>query len=294
MEESIGQFVWTPGESGKFRGCPRAYYLRAVAPEPDDELVRLRTLVPLAQWGRQIIAETLAFALSQYCADGKFPVYAELCAHATDQLRVQWRQSKSNIGADVPSGLLLAEHYFDREGIGIARETTDALKTSIEDALSGFVSSGVVEELATLSREALLMHDLQARIMFDCDGVKMPAQFDSGVIYRDSAGKTHIVAWHTGGEDRELASYAMACRIFYAMSHWKLPLDALVPEAVLLNDGGRRRGYFFTQENLKNIAAQIKSEMRMMRGLGTAPEAYPATNDSERCAQCLFRAYCGR
>ena len=291
MPECTQQFVWTPERSQLFRECPRKYYLRWIAPDDENgELLRRRALVTLPQWRRKIIAETLAFALSRYAADGILPDYTALVAHAVELLRAQWRQSRSNIGVQMPSGIILAEHYFDDAGAGIPRETTDALKASIEDALSGFVSSAVVDELVNLPREALLMHDAQASITLDCDGIRTLAQFDSGLIYRDTANKFHVVAWHAGGEERESDSYAMACRIFYTMSHWKQPLDAIVPEAVLLNDGGRSRGYFFSQENLKNIAGMIKSEMRMMRSIDA--DAFSPTAESGHCEQCLLRALC--
>lgn len=286
-------FNWSTADSALFRQCPRAWFLQRIAALEDPGIAFAARLVPLAGWGQEVVRRILRDAIAAHAAGLAIPDCRILSQQALEMLRSQWRMSRAAaVKPDGNAPFVIMEHYCDRDGGGIPRDETDALKNAVMEAIEGFSASAIPGLLATLPPESVLANGGRCQIILDCNGERIPVETTTDLVIRTSEGGIQILSWHLGGESPSMAPLQNTCLALYAMKQWQAPLEKISAGAVMLNDGGRIRRFALTRDSLKNVAGMLKAEITRVRSLGNSPEAFPPAADDAICRQCRFRQSC--
>ena len=117
------------------------------------------------------------------------------------------------------------------------------------------------------------------------------------LAYRDGWRMLHIVDWKTGGEHTEEIQLQLACYALYAMHRWQAKIEELSLEGVFLNDGGLRKVYQLSAEQLVGAKEHILKSAATMRNLLSDPVQNLAAEGSfacspRHCPSCSFRRLC--
>ncbi len=308
--------TWSVSRNRLFRACPRAYYYQyygawggwaSDAPGQARLLYTLKQMTSFPLWGGSVVHQVIQEALRQMRESRLPPTLDQLQKRARALLNAGWKQSRDKLWKQDPKrNVNLFEHYYAREGGEITREEIDALKEKVFNALEGFLSSGVPQEVLPLDAtrwgqidmlNSFVAGELPATENAPALPLKVWCALDFS--YVDPEGVLHILDWKTGTEHREELRLQLACYALYAMDALRFPLEKLQLNGVFLNDSGRISTYEISSESLVNAKSQILNSAQAMRNCLRDPvanlaeeETFPCAANPQCCTRCPFLQVC--
>lgn len=308
--------TWSVSRNRLFRACPRAYYYQyygawggwaSDAPGQARLLYALKQMTSFPLWGGSVVHQVIQEALRQMRESRLPPTLDQLQQRARALLNTGWKQSRDKLWQQDPKrNVNLFEHYYAREGGEITREEIDALKEKVFNALEGFLSSGVLQEVLPLDAtrwgqidmlNSFVAGELPATENAPALPLKVWCALDFS--YVDPEGVLHILDWKTGTEHREELRLQLACYALYAMDALHFPLEKLLLMGVFLNDSGRISTYEISFESLVNAKSQILNSAQAMRNCLRDPvanlaeeETFPCAANPQCCTRCPFLQAC--
>ncbi len=308
--------TWSVSRNRLFRACPRAYYYQyygawggwaSDVPGQARLLYTLKQMTSFPLWGGSVVHQVIQEALRQMRESRLPPTLDQLQKRARALLNAGWKQSRDKLWKQDPKrNVNLFEHYYAREGGEITREEIDALKEKVFNALEGFLSSGVPQEVLPLDAtrwgqidmlNSFVAGELPATENAPALPLKVWCALDFS--YVDPEGVLHILDWKTGTEHREELRLQLACYALYAMDALRFPLEKLRLNGVFLNDSGRISTYEISSESLVNAKSQILNSAQAMRNCLRDPvanlaeeETFPCAANPQCCTRCPFLQVC--
>lgn len=311
MADLQNEFSWSKSRHEKFRECRRAYWYtyygswggwEAPAGSPARELYVLKKLSTRWQWAGSVVHEAIRRLLERARPGGELTPVETLVQRTRDRARAQWAASREKSYWREPSRIVgLVEHEY---GEPVTNEEWRRIYDQvIEAALRAFYASPTLEQIRRTPRDAWLTIDQLDSWTFEGSKIWMAIDF----AYRDGDGRVHVLDWKTGRE-RGVDHLQVGTYALYAQRKWGVGADGVVGGLVyLVGDGidgaapGGRVDVRVDAETLARCEAEMRASIGAMRALLVDParnvaavEAFPQTDDRERCLRCPYRRPCGR
>lgn len=305
MAELKNTFSWSVTRSNHFFTCLRLYYFAHYgfwngwhldAPERVRRIYVLKFMKSLVLWAGIIVHDTIKAVLEELAKGGELPPLADVQEFARQKLREGWKQAISRDWLQDPKrNVNLAELYFGN-GQSLPRETTDALKTRVYEALESFYFSQAFRDMMAAGTENWFPVDVLDS--FDFEGTKVFCAPDAA--YRRPDGGVVIIDWKTGGENATALRTQLGCYVIYGMNKWNVKsLQDISVYGVYLNDGGRSREHVMDEAGLSQIQKQISASIAAMQSKLRNPaeneaeeEDFPGCGEPSVCNYCSFRELC--
>jgi hypothetical protein len=301
------EFSWSKSRHEKFEECLRAYYLyyyaswggwEVEAPAEARELYLLKKLSNRFTWAGGVVHDAVKDALLDLRA-GRPVVPERMLERAHRQMREDFVHSRRHGYRERKlrkQFLGLSEHEYQEP---IADTEWKRVWESAKEALNGFLSSRWPSVAKSLRPHEWLEVDEGAlHSQLEHHGVRFFAIPD--FAYQEPSGDVVVVDWKTGqqreGYDEQVTGYAL-----YLSTRYRVPVEKVRAVLVYLNAGVEKESRV-TPERVEQFEALFSSSVAKMRALlvdaqANRPQpkdAFPMTENRQRCAFCVFRRVCGR
>jgi hypothetical protein len=308
MADLVNEFTWSKSRHEKFRECRRAYFLAyygswggwdAKAGTAVRELYVLKKLSSRWQWAGSLVHAALKQVLDRARATGDIVPIEKVLERTRARARAEWSGSREKVYWREPSRSVgLVEHEY-AEVVPDA-EWKRLYDQVIEGSLRAFYASAVLEEIrATPRADWLTVDELDS---WSFEGTKIWVAVDFALRGKD--GKIHLLDWKTGKE-RGVDHVQVGIYALYAREKWGVPPDGVVGGLVYLvangAPGGERVTVAADPAALGACEAEMRASIGEMKAALADPgrnvarlEAFPLSEDRERCRRCPFRRPCGR
>lgn len=299
------EFSWSVSRQDVFDSCKRKYYFsyyahqggwKADAPPLAKKIYFLKKLEPSVMWIGSVVHRAIRYAIVNRHITTKEKVLEFL----VKRLELDHQQSKSlDPQTATAKDFLLFEHY---KGI---ETDIEQIKEKAVICFSNFYDTPFFQELLEISDKDFLYIDPEkddvASMKFKWNELSVYAIPD--ICYRNKHGQIRLLDWKTGKTpDIDLSEQLKV----YA---WRLHhLDGIDPQAhevlassVYLLDKSER-GRRIHKEDIAHIVDSIQSgivEMKTFmydqdRNIPLELDAFPMTDNLNKCSSCVFAEVCGR
>lgn len=291
-------FSWSKSRASTFADCHYRYYLHYYgywggwqfdAPPRKQRLYVLRRLSSIPQWSGIAVHETIATYLKIF-RSGTKPDLDELIAAARDQMRADYRNSKTGGYWRVPKSFGLAEHEYDDP---VPAERYKENWAMVEQCLRNFACSPILADIERSDPNRF--KPIDALDSFELDDVSVWAAPD--FAYERHNGRLIIVDWKTG-KPREDDRFQIAGYADFAERRWGYPPGHVLGALVYLRTGDVDK-VVLDRDEIDSFERRARSSMGQMRQMLVDPErniadesGFPKTTDTSRCHHCNFRIEC--
>ena len=224
MTELKNEFSWSKTRDEVFRTCPRQYWFAYYgywngwlenAPERTRQIYILKNLKNRHIWAGEKVHECIQRSLTNIRRGIKVLSVDEIVSITLDQMRAEFRSSKSKNYFKIPKTCGLFEHEY---GIELTDEQWKEVAQHVETCLRTFYSSEIYDSLKSHPREGWL--EVEEFSSFRLDNIKINLVIDCATREGEDI---HIYDWKTGKSLSEDLSIQLSCYALYAMEKWKIP-----------------------------------------------------------------------
>jgi hypothetical protein len=308
MPALANEFSWSKSRHEKFAECRRAYYFTYYgswggweAPAGSDvrELYVLKKLSSRWQWAGSVVHAALKQVLSRAKVTGDLLPLERVLERTRARARAEWAASREKSYWREASRIVgLVEHEY---GEPVPDPDWRRLWDQVmEGSLRAFYGSEVLRQILETPRQDWLTVDELDSWSFE--GTKIWVAVDFALRGKD--GKIHLLDWKTGKE-RGVDHVQVGIYALYAREKWGVPPDGVVGGLVYLvangAPGGERVTVAADPAALGACEAEMRASIGEMKAALADPgrnvarlEAFPLSEDRERCRRCPFRRPCGR
>ena len=298
--ELKNEFSWSKTRDEVFKICSRKYWFAYYgywngwhenAPGRTRQIYVLKNLKNRYIWAGEKVHECIQRSLNNIRRGVKVLPADEIVSITLDQMRSEFRSSRSKNYAKNPKTCALFEHEYDSEVTdGEWREVA----AHVGDCLRTFYGSDIYHGLRALERAEWL--EVEEFSSFFLDLAKVNVIMDCAI----KEGEDLVIYdWKTGKTFSESISLQLCCYALYALGKWNIPLNRL--RMIEFNLSSNRAAEFsVSPRQVEEVKSYIRGSIKDMESLLTdpgnnvpkAPEHFTMTEDERISLRCNFRKIC--
>jgi len=269
MSELKNEFSWSKTRDEVFKTCPRQYWFSyygywngwlETAPERTRQIYILKNLKNRHMWAGEKVHECIQRSLNNIRRGIKVLPADEIVSITLDQMRAEFRSSKSKNYWKNPKSCGLLEHEYEME---VSDEEWKEVAGNVETCLRNFYGSDIYDGLKSHLRDGWL--EVEEFSSFYLDGIKINLVIDCAI--KEGKG-IYLYDWKTGKSLSEDLSIQLGCYALYAMEKWNAPPESL--SIIEYNLSFDKSNWFSgSQEEMKGIKGYINGSIKDMQSLLT-------------------------
>ncbi len=302
MSELKNEFSWSKTRDEVFKTCPRQYWFSYYgywngwlenAPERTRQIYILKNLKNRHMWAGEKIHECIQRSLNNIRRGIRVLSVDEVVSITLDQMRAEFRSSKSKNYRKNPKSCGLFEHEYEVE---VSDEEWKEVAGNVETCLRNFYASDIYDGLKSHRKEGWL--EIEEFSSFLLDQTKINLVIDCAI--KEGKG-IYIYDWKTGKSLSEDLSVQLGCYALYAMEKWNVPPETVnIIEYNLSFD--KSNWFSVSPEEMKSIKGYINGSIKDMRSLlADVPNNLPMEEDRFSkiedeyvTSRCHFKKVCRR
>jgi len=300
MSELKNEFSWSKTRDEVFKTCPRQYWfayygywngwLENVA-ERTRQIYVLKNLKNRHMWAGEKVHECIQRSLHNIRRGIKVLPVDEIVSITLDQMRAEFRSSKSKNYWKNPKSCGLFEHEYEVE---VSDEEWKEVASNVETCLRNFYASDIYDGLKSHRKEDWL--EVEEFSSFDLDHTTINLVIDCAI--KEGEG-IYIYDWKTGKSLSEDLSIQLGCYALYALAKWNISPESLsVIEYNLSID--RSNWFSVSQEEMKGMQGYINGSVKDMQSLLTdlsnnipmEEDRFSKIEDEHVTSRCNFKKIC--
>jgi hypothetical protein len=300
MTELRNEFSWSKTRDEVFKTCLRQYWFAYYgywngwlenAPERTRQIYILKNLKNRYVWVGERVNECIQRSLNNIRRGIKVLSVDEIVTITLDQMRAEFRSSKSKNYRKNPKSCALFEHEYDTE---LTDDQWKEAANNVETCLRNFYASDIYDGLKSHPKDQWL--EVEDFSSFHLDNVRINLAIDSAIRESDDI---YIYDWKTGKSLSEDLSIQLCCYALYAMEKWHVRPESLrIIEYNLFF--GKSNWFSITDGEVENIKGYIRGSIKDMQSLLTGigsnipleEERFSKVEDERVSLRCNFRKLC--
>jgi len=210
--EFKNEFSWSKTRDEVFKTCPRQYWFAYYgywngwledAPERTRQIYILKNLKNRHIWAGEKVHECIQRSLNNIRRRIRVLSVDEIISITLDQMRAEFRSSRSKTYLKNPKSCALFEHEY---GLEVTDEQWKEIANNVETCLRNFYASDIYDSLKSHSREEWL--EVEEFSSFHFYNVKINLAIDCAIREGDDI---LIYDWKTGKSLSEDLSTQLCC-----------------------------------------------------------------------------------
>ncbi len=300
MTELKNEFSWSKTRDEVFKTCLRQYWFTYYgywngwlenAPERTRQIYVLKNLKSRQMWAGEKVHECIQRSLYNIRRGIKVLPVDEIVTITLDQMRAEFRSSKSKNYWRKPKSCALFEHEY---GIELADDQWKETANNVETCLRTFYASDIYDGLKSHPRDGWL--EVEDFSSFHLDNTRINLVIDCAIKERD---EVYLYDWKTGKSLSEDLSIQLACYGLYSMEKWNIHAESL--QIIEYNLSFDKSNWFsITQGDVENIKGYIRGSIKDMQSLlgdlaNNMPleeDRFSKVEDDRVCMRCNFSKVC--
>ncbi len=300
MSELKNEFSWSKTRDEVFKTCPRQYWFSYYgywkgwlesALDRTRQIYVLKNLKNRHMWAGEKVHECIQRSLLNIRRGIRVLPVDEIVSITLDQMRAEFRSSKSRNYWNNPKSCGLLEHEYEAE---VSDREWKEMASNVETCLRNFYSSDIYDGLKSHRKEEWL--EVEEFSSFDLDHTKINLVIDCAI--KEGEG-IYIYDWKTGKSLSEDLSVQLGCYALYALEKWNISPESLsIIEYNLAID--KSSWFSVSQEEMKGMKGYINGSIKDMQSLlADIPNNIPLEEDrfsrieDERVShRCNYRKVC--
>jgi len=300
MTELKNEFSWSKTRDEVFKTCPRQYWFAYYgywngwlenAPERTRQIYILKNLKNRSIWAGEKVHECIQRSLNNIRRGIKVLPVDEIVSITIDQMRSEYRFSKSKNYLKNPKTCALFEHEYEME---VTSDQWKETATHVETCLRNFYASDIYDGLRSHRRDGWL--EVEEFSSFRLDSVKINLAIDCAIREGE-----HIMIydWKTGKSLSEDLSVQLSCYALYAMERWHV-----APESITIIEynlaSNKANDFLVTQGQVEDIKGYMRGSVKDMlsllsdvgKNVPVEEEQFSRVDDEQVSLRCNFRKVC--
>jgi hypothetical protein len=300
MIELKNEFSWSKTRDEVFKTCLRQYWFSYYgywngwlenAPERTRQIYILKNLKNRQMWAGEKVHECIQRSLYNIRRGIKVLPVDEIVSITLDQMRAEFRSSKSKNYWKNPKSCALFEHEYEVE---LTDDQWKEMANNVENCLRNFYASDIYDGLKSHPRDGWL--EVEEFSSFHLDNIRINLAIDCAIKEGDGV---YLYDWKTGKSLSEDLSIQLACYALYAMEKWYVHPESLrIIEYNLSFD--KSNWFSITHGEVENIKGYIKGSIKDMQSLLKDAEnnipveegKFDKVEDDRVSFRCNFRRVC--
>lgn len=300
MTELKNEFSWSKTRDEVFKTCLRQYWFTYYgywngwlenAPERTRQVYILKNLKNRYMWAGEKVHECIQRSLNNIRRGIKVLSADEIVSITLDQMRAEFRSSKSKNYWKNPKTCALFEHEYEVE---LADDQWKETASNVETCLRNFYASDIYDGLKSHPKGEWL--EVEEFSSFHLNNTRINLAIDCAIREGDDV---YLYDWKTGKSLSEDLSIQLACYALYAMEKWNVHPESLrIIEYNLSFD--KSNWFSITHGEVDNIKGYIKGSIKDMQSLLTEvdnnisleEEKFIKVEDDRVSQRCNFRGVC--
>jgi hypothetical protein len=300
MSELKNEFSWSKTRDEVFKTCPRQYWFSYYgywkgwlenAPERTRQIYILKNLKNRHMWAGEKIHECIQRSLNNIRRGIKVLSVDEIVSITLDQMRAEFRSSRSKNYWKNPKTCALFEHEYELE---VLDEQWKELARDVETCLRNFYASDIYDGLRSHQKEGWL--EVEEFSSFPMDDVKITLAIDCAIRQDE---EVTIYDWKTGKSIPEDLPLQLSCYALYAMGKWHVrPEQLSIIEYNLLFN--KPSWFSISQREVEEIKGYIRGSIKDMQSLLTdvsnniplEEDRFSKIEDEHVSIRCNYRKAC--
>lgn len=314
MAKLENNFTWSASRGGAFDYCRRKYWWNyygswggwEFGADPEVRLAyTLKNLHNRWTWAGTVVHETIEAMLRRIHGAAMhgallferptFDVEQEV-AKVTQRMRAEWRESRSMAYRQRPKKAFgLLEHEYEDD---IPSEDWAKINARAKKGVRDFMESELFQRIIESDPHRWL--PIEELDQFDFEGTPVWAVLDFGTRTDDDG--IAIYDWKTGEYKKDAYRLQLGAYALYMGAKYDMPPERVSTSLVFLGDSDINIVSLpVSDEDLTWAKARMRASIAAMKEalpnpmVNDAPrEAFPKTDDLEKCMACSFRRLCDR
>src|SRR5512139_879956 len=267
MTELKNEFSWSKTRDEVFKTCPRQYWFAYYgywngwlenAPERTRQIYVLKNLRNRHMWAGEKVHECIQRSLDNIRRGIKVLSVDEIVSITLDQMRAEFRSSRSKNYLKNPKTCALFEHEY---GMEVTDEQWKETANNVETCLRNFYASDIYDGLKSHPRDQWL--EVEEFSSFHLDNTRVNLAIDCAI---KEGGDVYLYDWKTGKSLSEDLSIQLACYALYFMEKWQVHPESLrIIEYNLSFD--KSNWFSITHGEVENIKGYIRGSIMDMQSL---------------------------
>jgi len=300
MTELKNEFSWSKTRDEVFKTCLRQYWFAYYgywngwlenAPERTRQIYILKNLKNRQMWAGEKVHECIQRSLYNIRRGIKVLPVDEIVTITLDQMRAEFRSSKSKNYWKNPKSCALFEHEYEVE---LTDDQWKEVANNVENCLRNFYASDIYDGLKSHSRDGWL--EVEEFSSFHLDNIRINLAIDCAIKEGDGV---YLYDWKTGKSLSEDLSIELACYALYAMEKWHVHTESL--RIIMYNLSFDKSNWFsISRGEVENIKGYIKGSIKDMQSLLEDAEnnipveegKFDKVEDDRVSLGCNFRRVC--
>jgi hypothetical protein len=300
MTELKNEFSWSKARDEVFKSCLRQYWFAYYgywngwlenAPERTRQIYILKNLKNRQMWAGEKVHECIQRSLNNIRRGIKVLSVDEIVSITLDQMRAEFRSSRSKNYLKNPKTCALFEHEY---GIEVTDDQWKEMANNVEICLRNFYASDIYYGLKSHKKGGWL--EVEEFSSFLLDNIKINLAIDCAIKEGDDI---LIYDWKTGRSISEDLPIQLCCYALYAMEKWHIPPQSLriVEYNLSFNKATEFSVTHGEAENIKGyITGSIKDMHSLLIDVGNnipvEDEKFSKVEDERVSLRCNFRKVC--
>jgi hypothetical protein len=300
MTEFKNEFSWSKTRDEVFKICPRQYWFAYYgywsgwledAPARTRQIYILKNLKTRYVWAGEKVHECIQRSLNNIRRGIKVLPVDEIVSITLDQMRAEFRSSKSKNYWKNPKSCALFEHEYEIE---LTDDAWKEVANNVETCLRNFYASDIYDGLKSHSQKGWL--EVEEFSSFLLDDIKINLAIDCAIKEGEDI---YIYDWKTGKSLSEDLSIQLGCYALYATGKWHVSPDLL--RVIEYNLSFNKSNWFsVTQVEVEGIKGYIRGSIKDMQsllsdGVNNIPmeeNRFSKVEDERVSMRCNFRKVC--
>ena len=297
MTEFKNEFSWSKTRDEVFKTCPRQYWFAYYGywngwlentPERTRQIYILKNLKNRSIWAGEKVHECIQRSLNNIRRGIKVLPVDEIVSITIDQMRSEYRSSKSKNYLKNPKTCALFEHEYEMD---VTDDQWKETATHVETCLRNFYASDIYDGLRSHRRDGWL--EVEEFSSFRLDSVKINLAIDCAIREGE-----HIMIydWKTGKSLSEDLSVQLSCYALYAMERWHV-----APESITIIEynlaSNKANDFLVTQGQVEDIKGYMRGSVKDMlsllsdvrKNVPVEEEQFSRVDDEQDSLRCNFR-----
>jgi PD-(D/E)XK nuclease superfamily len=300
MTEFKNEFSWSKTRDEVFKTCPRQYWFAYygywdgwldTAPERTRQVYILKNLKNRHMWTGEKVHECIQRSLNNIRRGIKVLSADEIVTITLDQMRAEFRSSKSKNYWKKPKSCALFEHEYELE---MTDDQWKEAANNVETCLRNFYASDIYDGLKSHPKNQWL--EVEGFSSFHLNNIRIHLVIDCAIKER---GDFYIYDWKTGKSLSEGHSIQLCCYALYAMEKWHVPPESV--KVIEYNLGFDKSHWFsIAQGEVEDIKGYIRGSIKDMQSLlidvgnniPVEEERFSKVEDERVSLRCNFQKVC--
>jgi hypothetical protein len=300
MTELKNEFSWSKTRDEVFKTCLRQYWFAYYgywngwlenAPERTRQIYILKNLKNRYMWAGEKIHECIQRNLNNIRRGIKVLSIDEIVSITLDQMRAEFRSSRSKNYLKNPKTCALFEHEY---GMELTDEQWKETANNVDTCLRNFYASNIYDGLKSHPKGEWL--EVEEFSSFHLDGIKINLAIDCAIR---EGHDVLLYDWKTGKSILEDLSIQLSCYALYAMEKWHVSPQSLriIEYNLSFNKATEFSVTHGEAENIKGyIGGSIKDMQSLLRdaenNISVEEGKFDKVEDDRVSFRCNFRRVC--